>query len=125
MGIVQTEPPDIFTTAGGTMTRLATPSRGSTELAVWRVRIEPGTSGPLHAIDREQVWVALNGQLTAQMGEKTITVTPGDTLVLPASVMRQVRNDGDAPFEAMVSCRAGAHAFLPDGKDLGTPPWIA
>ncbi len=125
MGIVQTEPTDTFTTAGGTMTRLATPSRGSTELAVWRVRIELGMSGPLHAIDREQVWVALGGTLTAQLGEETVTVAPGDTLVLPASVMRQVRNDGDTPFEALVSCPAGAHAFLPDGKDVGTPPWIA
>lgn len=114
-----------FTTPGGTMTSLASPSRGTRELAVWRVHMKPGASGPVHALDHEQIWVALSGRLAATVADKAVAVAEGETLILPAGVLRQLSNTATVPFEALVTSPAETRAALADGKDVGIPPWIA
>ncbi|GGR84910.1 hypothetical protein Snoj_43120 [Streptomyces nojiriensis] len=44
-----------------TMTGLAAPSRGSTRLSTWTVRMDAGTTGPEDSISREQVWTVTEG----------------------------------------------------------------
>ncbi|MCF6522171.1 cupin domain-containing protein [Streptomyces sp. JJ36] len=98
------------------MTPLAAPSTGSTTLSTWRVRMEPGASGPLHTVDREQVWTVLSGALAVTTGDRTETVRAGQTLVLPAGTERRVRTAGDAAPESDV---VPAGAVPPD--DTGVP----
>jgi quercetin dioxygenase-like cupin family protein len=114
-----------FDTPGNQMLGMAAPSRGSSELAVWRVRVDGGASGPRHKMGREQVLHALSGRLHAEVDGDTVTVEAGDTLVLPAGVVRRLRNEGETPFKALVAMPAGGVAEREDGTVVGVPPWAA
>jgi quercetin dioxygenase-like cupin family protein len=123
-------------TPNGVMTTFATPTQGGTEgIAVWRVDMAPGRTGPLHAFDTEQVWTFLDGAATVDLDGRTLEAGPGDTLVLPADLPRQMTT-GDSGFTAVVAAHAGCLAYDPkarvdDGKcelepqgaDRIVPPW--
>jgi quercetin dioxygenase-like cupin family protein len=111
-------------TPNAVMSTLASPSLGSAELSLWRVRMTPGQRGPEHTFDVEQVWTVVSGAASVELDGETHGVEPGDTLVLPANAIRQIAA-GDGGLEALVAARAGARALLADGTDKGTPPWIA
>ncbi|MFD0905555.1 cupin domain-containing protein [Actinomadura sediminis] len=124
-------------TPNGTMTTFATPAQGGTAgLAVWRVDFLPGKTGPRHAFDTEQVWTFLDGAATVDVGGRTRRVGPGDTLVLPADVPRQMSTDPDTGFSAVVAAHAGCLVYDPDalvdtgrcdiapqGDERLVPPW--
>jgi quercetin dioxygenase-like cupin family protein len=72
------------------MRTLAAPSTGSAELSVWEVRMRAGQRGPVHTVDREQVWLVLEGKLRARVAADTSVVSAGDTLVVAAGVERRI-----------------------------------
>lgn len=110
-------------TPGGVMTTLASPTQGGSALALWRVEVPAGTSGPLHFIDTEQIWTVLAGRIDVAIDGTEVTAAEGDTVILPANVLRQVRTG--VGYTAIVTARAGARAGTPDGDDTIVPPWIA
>ena len=110
-----------FTTPNATMTGLAAPSRGAAELSTWRVSMAAGTRGPVHTIDREQVWMPVHGTLAATVAGVEITVEVGDALVLPAHTVRQLGTDNGA--EVVVAMPAGGQAHTADGAETHPLPW--
>jgi quercetin dioxygenase-like cupin family protein len=123
-------------TPNAVMTTLASPSQGGARQAVWRVDMRPGQSGPLHAIDTEQVWTVLAGGATVELDGQVLTVEPGDTLVLPADAPRRLTADPAAGFAAIAVAPAGTRAYtldgtmvapgcaVPDGEKL-VPAWVS
>ncbi|GAA2600645.1 cupin domain-containing protein [Actinomadura fulvescens] len=124
-------------TPNGVMTTLASPTQGGAGTAMWRVDMLPGREGPLHAFDTEQVWTFVEGGATVRLGDEKLTVTAGDTLVMPADVTRQVFTEPDHGFVAVVVAPAGSQVYNPDGQgpqdpcDLApkaaerlVPPWV-
>jgi quercetin dioxygenase-like cupin family protein len=109
-------------TAAGVMTALAAPSQGSRELATWRTRMEPGAEGPLHVIDREQVWMPLAGSFTVTIDGSSREVAAGEALILPAGVARQIRANGE-PVEVLVCMPAGGKASVPGVPGSRDLPW--
>ncbi|MUN38922.1 cupin domain-containing protein [Actinomadura litoris] len=102
-------------TPNGTMTTFASPTQGGTSgLAVWRVDMHAGRTGPRHAFDTEQVWTFLEGTATIDLDGRTLEAGPGDTLVLPAGAPRQMTAAPDAGFTAVVAAPAGCLAYDPD-----------
>ena len=65
MPVITAEDAPTFDAGGATITGLASPSRGATDTAAWRVRFAPGQASPTHSLDREEVFVVLEGALTA------------------------------------------------------------
>ncbi|GGO89821.1 cupin domain-containing protein [Wenjunlia tyrosinilytica] len=123
-------------TPNAVMTTLASPTQGDAAgLAVWRVDMRTGQSGPAHSFDTEQVWTVLEGGATVELDGESFAVEPGDTVVIPADVARRVHCDNHAGFAAIVAARSGAGAYAPsvaaptacaalDGGKL-IPAWIA
>jgi quercetin dioxygenase-like cupin family protein len=123
-------------TPNAVMTTLASPTQGGAGQAVWRVDMRPGQTGPLHAIDTEQVWTVLDGGATVELDGQALTVGPGDTLILPADAPRRVSADPAAGFAAIAVAPAGTRAYtldatsvapgcaVPDGDKL-VPAWVA
>jgi quercetin dioxygenase-like cupin family protein len=109
-------------TAAGLMTALAAPSQGSQELCTWRTRMEPGAEGPLHAIDREQVWMPVSGSFTVTIDGDSKTVPAGSALILGAGVPRQIRAN-DEPVEILVCMPAGGKALVPGRPGTLDLPW--
>ncbi|WP_406273384.1 cupin domain-containing protein [Nocardia sp. NBC_00881] len=110
-------------TPGGVMTTLASPTQGGASLALWRVDVPAGTTGPRHFIDAEQVWTVVSGRIDIALDGSEITAAEGDTVILPANVLRQVRTEEG--FAAIVAAPAGARAGMPDSDSMVVPPWIA
>ena len=55
MPIITAEDAPTFETPGATITGLASPSRGATDVAAWRIALEPGHESPKHSlVDREE-----------------------------------------------------------------------
>lgn len=121
MEIVAPDDAYTVTTPHASMASLATPRRGSSELSTWRVRMEPGQAGPVHAIDREQVWMVTSGALEVTAERETRTATAGQALLLPPGGMRQLRAAGDGGVEALVAMRAGGSAELESGEKRPLP----
>lgn len=111
-------------TPNATMTTLASPTLGpTTRLSAWRVEMKRGQQGPIHAFTSEQVWTTLAGEVAIAVDGNTSVLAPGDTLVVPGRVERQVSALADA--ELLVAGYGDAQVCLP-GKDANprTPPWI-
>ncbi|MCE7011412.1 cupin domain-containing protein [Kibdelosporangium philippinense] len=101
---------------------LATPSLGSAELTVWRVSMRPGAEGPVHVIDREQVWTTLAGSVEITADGSTKLVQSGQSAILPAGEVRQVRVV-DGPVDALVCMSVGGCATAPGSDERHPLPW--
>jgi quercetin dioxygenase-like cupin family protein len=123
-------------TPNAVMTTYASPTQGSTSLALWRVEMRAGTQGPLHAMEAEQIWTFLSGSAAVDLAGEALTVGVGDTLVLPADTARQVSTAEG--FTAVVASTSPSRAYNPDARtpegacalaprdaDRVLPAWIA
>jgi quercetin dioxygenase-like cupin family protein len=111
-------------TPNATTTTYASPTLGGARVALWRVEMVPGASGPLHWFDVEQVWTVLEGSARIELDGEPVVVEVGDTVVMPARLPRRVHADPAAGFTAMVTAPGGALARTP-GAEPVLPPWIA
>jgi quercetin dioxygenase-like cupin family protein len=109
-------------TPNAVMTTLASPTLGGAAQSVWRVDMRAGQAGPLHAFDAEQIWTVLAGAAVITLAGEDHPVGTGDTVVIPADVLRQVSAAED--FVAVVAAPAGLHAYVPPAGDRLTPAWV-
>lgn len=120
MPVITREQAPTFDLPGATITGLASPSRGATDVAAWRVRFEGGHASPPHSLDREEVFVVLTGAVTARYGDRSETAHAGGALVVPSGTeFSLVAQDG--PAEAVCMLPIGGTALL-DGQRI-VPPW--
>ena len=71
--------------------------RGSPLLSVAEVRMEPGSSPPLHAHPTEEAILIADGELEAYLGEETFTVTKGQFVLAPPGVKHGFSNKSGKP----------------------------
>ncbi|MCZ7415805.1 cupin domain-containing protein [Streptomyces sp. WMMC897] len=111
------------TTPNGRMATLAASSRGSVELSTWRAEFEEGKGTPVHAVDREQVWMPLSGAFTVEgEGGRVLVVRAGEAVVLPAGVDRRVTALG-GPARALVCMPAGGRVTAAGQEGKAPLPW--
>lgn len=123
MPVVQTPDAPTHTLGGASFTSLATPSRGSTtDNAVWRVELAPGTAPTPHSLTREEIFVVLRGTAEVAIGDTHATAPTGSAIVVPRDVPFGLGNPGDDPLELLCCLPVGGQAQLGDGTLL-TPPW--
>lgn len=111
-----------FDIPGVRFTPIASPSRGSSETAVWRCHVQPGSTGRSHHVTREEIIVALDGAGTVTVGDEAHTLQPGDAFAVPAFTDFKLDCVGETPFEAMVVLPAGGRAVVADQPSF-QPPW--
>jgi mannose-6-phosphate isomerase-like protein (cupin superfamily) len=75
----------------------------------------------VHALEREEVFVALSGVATATIDGVDHPVSPGDALIVPRDPPFSISCSDDAEFEAICCLPVGAKAIV-DGEAF-TPPW--
>jgi quercetin dioxygenase-like cupin family protein len=121
MPVITAQDAPTFETGEALITGLASPSRGASDTAAWRVRFRSDQPSPVHALDREEVFVVLEGSLTARYeGREDETAHAGGALIVPAGVeFSLVAREGSA--EAVCMLPVGGRAIL-DGETI-TPPW--
>jgi len=100
---------------------LATPSRGSTETALWRVELLPNTPSQPHSLTREELFYVLAGRAQVVMHDSTQIAEPGDVIVIPKDTEFAVSSATDQPVELLCCFPVGGQARLQG--TLLTPPW--
>lgn len=120
MPVITPEDAPTFDAPGAVITGLASPSRGATDVAAWRIRMSAGHPSPPHSLDREEVFVVLSGAVSARYAERTETAHAGGALIVPAGAEFSLIAE-DGPAEAVCTFPVGGSAVL-DGERI-TPPW--
>jgi quercetin dioxygenase-like cupin family protein len=120
MPVITPEQAPTFDAPGATITGLASPSRGCADTAAWRVRFHAGHASPPHSLDREEVFVVLEGELTARYAGHDERAPAGGALIVPAGVEFTL-SAGAEPAEAVCMLPVGGTALL-DGRRI-VPPW--
>jgi quercetin dioxygenase-like cupin family protein len=113
-----------FTIPGVTFTGLASPTRGCSDTAVWKLSLAPGSVGATHQLTHEEIFVCLSGSASIRVGDEVLTLSPGDAVIVPPYTDFGLDNPGDTPFEAVAVFPVGGQAILP-GQPAFTPPWAA
>ncbi|MFI6444293.1 VOC family protein [Kitasatospora sp. NPDC050543] len=119
--VITPSPENVTVSPNATMTGLAAPSRGSSELSTWKVAMEAGASGPEHAVSREQVWTVTAGVVEVTCAGRTEKVAAGQTLVLPPDAVRRIHAPEAA--EAHVAMRADGVVTVPGTEGTRVLPW--
>jgi quercetin dioxygenase-like cupin family protein len=107
---------------GARFTTLASPRLGSSETSVWMLELEAGPEPLPHAVTREEIFVALEGEAIATLDGVAHAVRAGDALALPPGVEFTLAATGRAPFRAVVCLPVGGQAVVAGGVPF-TPPW--
>lgn len=107
---------------GNASVGLATPQRGAREVSVVRQRQQPGGANPPHRHDCEEVMVQYAGSVTVTVAGEPVRLQPGDTLVIPAHTLHQIRNSGDSEAEWLLIAPAGVRFFGAEGDEM-QPAW--
>jgi quercetin dioxygenase-like cupin family protein len=111
----------IESTRDVTVTGLASPSRGATEILMYRIDLAPGAALPPHRHDHEEVFHLLSGTLTSVQGGERIAVRAGDAVMIPPSVLHSAQAGPDGAV-LLVAMREGTRTIRPDGAS-SVPPW--
>lgn len=120
MSVITREEAPVFDTGGAQIIGLASPSRGSSTLAAWRVNLEADRPSPEHSLSGEEVFIVLAGSVTARFADREETASAGGALIVaPGQPLSLVARD--APAEAICMLRVGTQATV-DGRSF-TPPW--
>jgi quercetin dioxygenase-like cupin family protein len=109
-----------FDTGGAMITGLASPSRGATDTAAWRVEFNADAPSPKHSLTHQEVFVVLEGAVTATFDDREETASEGSALIVPANTEFSISAKG-APAKALCVLPVGGKAIV-DGREF-TPPW--
>jgi mannose-6-phosphate isomerase-like protein (cupin superfamily) len=108
---------------GASFQTLASPTLGSRETSVWRLRLEPWSPGLPHRLTREEIFVVLSGRATAILDGSCEHLSAGCALVVPAGVDFSLAT-GEEACEAIVCFPVGGQGIVAGGEPF-TPPWAA
>ena len=125
MNLITSADAAIFDVPDTHVTAYAAPSRGSTELCLWRIDIAPGSISPLHHMDCEEVFLCLDGRAVVVTSAEERLLQADDCLVLAPGTDFSFRVVGDEPFRALACIRAGGKATMALSGDTFVPPWAA
>ncbi|HTA09565.1 MAG TPA: cupin domain-containing protein [Streptosporangiaceae bacterium] len=106
---------------GSTFSSFVAPSRGSTQLCAWQLRVPAGLTGAAHRPTREEVLLVLDGDLTITLDGTATDLVAGDVLFVPADSELRV-DGGTSDATAWVTTTPGLEAVMADGSRIA-PPW--
>ncbi len=120
MPVISAADAPVFDAGGATIVGLASPSRGSVDTAAWRVRLSPNQASPRHALSREEIFIVLEGSITARYSDHEETAHAGGALIIPPAQQFTLLATSE-PAEAVCMMAAGGQAITDAGPF--TPPW--
>jgi mannose-6-phosphate isomerase-like protein (cupin superfamily) len=123
MEIIKRSDAPVFQAGGTSVIAYAAPSRGATEVSLWRLELAPGSTSPPHHKNCEEVFLGLEGRVIATVDGTESEIGAGDCLILPAGTEFSFHVPGEQPFRALACMPAGGLATMaPDGPTF-PPPW--
>jgi mannose-6-phosphate isomerase-like protein (cupin superfamily) len=123
MPVVRVKDAPTFDLDGFRFHGLTAPSRGATELCTWRLSITVGAESEAHHIDREEVFIVLDGSISIITAAEEFQLHAGDAISIPAQTQFHLKNASQENAQIVVCLPVGFHATMADGRKVGTPPW--
>ncbi len=123
MAVVRSADAPTFEVPGFEFIGQTAPSRGGTEISTWRLTVLPGASSALHFLDREEVFLVLDGAVVFTLAGADIEAGAGDALSVPAHTTLSLRNPSAEPAHLIACLPSDGKATMADGTEIGTPPW--
>jgi quercetin dioxygenase-like cupin family protein len=74
---------------------LVSEADGAPTFAIRRFVLEPGASAPKHTNEVEHEQYVLEGEYVVGIGDEEVTVSAGDSLLIPAGVVHWYRNESE------------------------------
>jgi len=121
MPVIRSAGTTVHEVHGSRFTSYVAPSRGSKELAAWRLDVPVGLQGVAHRPTREEVLLVLAGQLKVTLDGIEHLLQPGDVALVPAHSELRVEA-GATDASAWVTSTPGLEATMADGTRLA-PAW--
>ncbi len=94
---------------------------GSHEFEIWRASIAVGSRTPKHTHETEEVFVLLQGEVIAMIGEKEVRCKAPATLICPANVPHQLINVGEESTDQILVIGIDSKIFDSSGKEMLLP----
>jgi quercetin dioxygenase-like cupin family protein len=111
-----------FELGGNAITSFAAPARGSQEIALYHAEVPPGGGLPPHTHDHFDVFTVVAGGGVFHLGDDTVDVAVGDSVVVPIGV-RHFLEAGSEGASIIVSMLAGTRLIRDDGSEA-VPEWV-
>jgi len=108
---------------GNTITSLAAPSRGSSEVALFRTEVPPRGGLPRHHHDHLDVFTVERGGGEFSIGDERFRVGPGDSVVVPVGAWHHL-DAGEEGATITVAMLGGTKLVREDGSQT-VPPWVS
>lgn len=114
---------ETFSLPGLTHQTLASLTRGTYTMEVWRQTLAAGAVTPWHQHACEEVIVILAGHGECRMPGRTETFGPNATLIVESDAVHQIANTGDEPLELLAAMGMTPVTVLDATGCLVELPW--
>jgi mannose-6-phosphate isomerase-like protein (cupin superfamily) len=112
--------------AAGVETRmLVSASNGAAQLCIFEQWVAPGTGAPTHAHPVEEVLTVREGEAEMWVGEQRLTVTAGQSLIVPAGRKHGFRNSGPGKLHLHAVLASPVFEATADGAAESVRRWEA
>lgn len=100
----------------GVETRMVTSAAsGAAQLCIFEQWVAPGAGAPAHSHPVEEVLTVREGEADMWIGEAHVTVSAGQSLLIPAGRVHGFRNSGDGTLHVQAVLASPIFEALPEG----------
>ena len=120
------KPPLWETWRPGVETRmLVSAVTGAAQLCIFEQQVVPGTGAPTHSHPVEEVLTVRDGEADMWIGEAHVTVSAGQSLLIPAGKLHGFRNSGTGTLHVHAVLASPIFEALPEGAADPVRRWQA
>jgi len=120
------KPPLWETWRPGVETRmLVSAVTGAAQLCIFEQQVVPGAGAPTHSHSVEEVLTVRDGEADMWIGEAHITVSAGQSLLIPAGKLHGFRNSGTGTLHVHAVLASPIFEALPEGAAEPVRRWVA
>ncbi len=110
----------------GVETRMLVSARnGAAQLCLFEQWVAPGTGAPTHSHPVEEVLTVREGEAEMWIGEQRLTVTAGQSLIVPAGRKHGFRNSGTGRLHLHAVLASPVFEATPEGAAEPVRRWEA
>ena len=104
---------------------LVSAETGARELCIFEQWVAPGTGAPTHSHPVEEVLTVREGEADMWIGEAHVTVSAGQSLLIPPRLPHGFRNSGSTTLHIHAVLASPVFEALPEGATEPVRRWTA
>jgi len=102
---------------------LVSAENGAAQLCIFEQEVAPGTGAPTHSHPVEEVLTVREGEADMWIGTEHVTVTAGQSLLIPAGRLHGFRNSGTGTLHVLAVLASPIFEATPEGQAEPVRRW--